>query len=446
MKKCPYCNAEIEENARFCIYCMSSLDEKQIVKEEKTRKNAAVISVISAILVFAIICTSLLFTNIDNPFTTSLNSNTNASSHNTDSSFQENSHEGFKSNEIQNQTASSDIHLIEDVSSHTTTANSSSQSSSEPSHSTTSSSTLSTTSTSSISLSTPSSSSSQVTGTSSSSQNTSSDNLIDETTYTYSIVDSKAILTDVNSGLSGEVVIPSSFDGYPLYAIGEKAFFMCGQLTKVTIPKGVTEIRGNAFRDCNNLKTVIINEGVTSIGDFAFYASEKIETIQLPNTLKSIGHGAFMGCWALKSITIPNGVTTISHNAFQHCVSLETIEIPDTVTQMLYGVFNSCKKLKTVTIGSGVTFVTGFYDCSALETIIIREGPTKLISDLMKCENIKNIYLPKSIINVEGNTLITYSGVNIWYAGTAEDKAKIVTSASNDGLINNATWHYNSKY
>ncbi len=28
-KKCPHCGAEIEENARFCLYCMTSLDEKE---------------------------------------------------------------------------------------------------------------------------------------------------------------------------------------------------------------------------------------------------------------------------------------------------------------------------------------------------------------------------------------------------------------------------------
>ena len=29
IKKCPHCGAEIEEQARFCLYCMTSLDEKE---------------------------------------------------------------------------------------------------------------------------------------------------------------------------------------------------------------------------------------------------------------------------------------------------------------------------------------------------------------------------------------------------------------------------------
>ena len=35
MKKCPFCGAEIEENARFCLYCMTPLEEKQVILAPK---------------------------------------------------------------------------------------------------------------------------------------------------------------------------------------------------------------------------------------------------------------------------------------------------------------------------------------------------------------------------------------------------------------------------
>ena len=54
MKTCPFCGATIEENARFCLYCMTSLEEKQTVHIRKTgkgRKTAAAV----AVAVFAVL-------------------------------------------------------------------------------------------------------------------------------------------------------------------------------------------------------------------------------------------------------------------------------------------------------------------------------------------------------------------------------------------------------
>ncbi|MGN0114712.1 MAG: hypothetical protein ACI396_05255, partial [Acutalibacteraceae bacterium] len=39
MKNCPFCKALIEDNARFCIYCMSPLDEKQEITPKKSQKS-----------------------------------------------------------------------------------------------------------------------------------------------------------------------------------------------------------------------------------------------------------------------------------------------------------------------------------------------------------------------------------------------------------------------
>ena len=38
MKNCPFCKANIEDNARFCLYCMKSLNEKEVIHPKKRRK------------------------------------------------------------------------------------------------------------------------------------------------------------------------------------------------------------------------------------------------------------------------------------------------------------------------------------------------------------------------------------------------------------------------
>ncbi|MBO5231614.1 MAG: zinc-ribbon domain-containing protein [Clostridia bacterium] len=75
MKKCPKCRAEIQENARFCLYCMTSFEEKQEIKTKKENNKRWLIFV-AAVLVFVVIIFSV--------FAIALNNKTGNSSNTTD--------------------------------------------------------------------------------------------------------------------------------------------------------------------------------------------------------------------------------------------------------------------------------------------------------------------------------------------------------------------------
>ena len=62
----------------------------------------------------------------------------------------------------------------------------------------------------------------------------------------------------------------SGYNGLPVVAIGEVAFYNCTSLTSVTIGDSVTVIGGDAFLNCPSLTSVTIGDSVTGIGDFAF--------------------------------------------------------------------------------------------------------------------------------------------------------------------------------
>ena len=57
MKKCPFCKAEIEENARFCLYCMKSFDEKTVINPPKKRRWIWILPAV--VLVVGIVLLSL---------------------------------------------------------------------------------------------------------------------------------------------------------------------------------------------------------------------------------------------------------------------------------------------------------------------------------------------------------------------------------------------------
>ena len=58
MKKCPFCNAQIEENARFCLYCMTSFEEKRGVSAAKSAGKAMPV-IIAAVVALMLLIVAL---------------------------------------------------------------------------------------------------------------------------------------------------------------------------------------------------------------------------------------------------------------------------------------------------------------------------------------------------------------------------------------------------
>ncbi len=75
MNKCPYCGAEIEENARFCLYCMRQLKEKKTVKNTVYIKY--IIPIAACLIILGLVC--LIFINPFNKNDKKENKNKNLS-------------------------------------------------------------------------------------------------------------------------------------------------------------------------------------------------------------------------------------------------------------------------------------------------------------------------------------------------------------------------------
>ena len=153
-------------------------------------------------------------------------------------------------------------------------------------------------------------------------------------------------------------------------------------LTKVVVPEGVTEIKGDAFTGCYNLKTITFPSTLKEIGNFAFAETSLSGEIVIPEGVVSIGTGAFRNSntaakFTFTKISLPESLETIGERAFANCEALEEIVIPDKVKRIEDQTFSYCTSLKTVVLGVSVEYVGyhAFNECEAIETITCK-NPT----------------------------------------------------------------------
>lgn len=301
--------------------------------------------------------------------------------------------------------------------------------------------------------------------------------------YTYTVNDGKATITDVDTAISGDVVIPSTLGGYPVTCIGEFAFDFCQNITSIQIPNSVTMLDKSAFYKCIQLIKINIPSGVTKIGDYAFSKCVRLAFIDIPSSVTSIGKDAFYECGNLMRITVdennahyssddhgalfnksrtrliqypagntglsysvPKGVTEIASWAFHFSTKLKAIDLPNTVTSIGEEAFRCCTNLKSINIPNGVTSIgtCTFELCQSLTSITIPEGVITIGEAVFRsCSSLKSIELPKSLRNIVGYAFAGCESLtDVYYSGSKADWDKIYIEAEDDPLAN-ANVHYN---
>ena len=231
---------------------------------------------------------------------------------------------------------------------------------------------------------------------------------------------------------SANTVIP---DG--ITAIGEYAFANNKDISNLTLPPSVKEIRNSAFAGCKNLAEinldnvtaiqsgafsgsgisngldsiqgymifqltgkeatlvriyenppaeVVIPETVThngkeyivtEIADGVFGHMDQIESVNIPGSVKIIGTSAFNSCTKLKSVSVGNCLKIIKNDAFANCTSLEEIELPPSLEDIGRTAFTR-SGLKRLVIPESVTVIGKYItlDCKNLDSLSVRSGNT----------------------------------------------------------------------
>ena len=190
-------------------------------------------------------------------------------------------------------------------------------------------------------------------------------------------------------------------------SIGAYAFEECTALTDISLPE-TTSIDSSAFFQCTSLASVHLPQVKEMKGTRIFYGCTALTSISLPE-LESIERAAFYGCSNLASVSLPK-VTNVGHQAFGSCSSLTTICLPK-ATSISDGIFDYCSSLTTICLPKATSISDGIFDyCSSLTTICLPKDTNMRPTDLDYLRSVTTLFL----CNDSNDALATEEDIAKW--------------------------------
>ena len=237
--------------------------------------------------------------------------------------------------------------------------------------------------------------------------------------------------------------------------IGESAFSCCDNLTRVTIPKSVTNISNNAIdsnlliycqkdsyassygfkymvcTDASDEESIFSGKvgkyswkfdkrtGVLELigsGDMIDFTSvdapwyeyrDYVISLKLSSTLTKIGSNSFKDLYRICKVTIPDSVTSIGSSAFYNCDSLISVTIPNSVMIIDNYTFKNCGSLTAIVIGKNVTSIgyEAFCGCDSLKSIIVPDSVTNIDDRAFcSCDRLISVTIGNSVMSIGDNT------------------------------------------
>lgn len=187
--------------------------------------------------------------------------------------------------------------------------------------------------------------------------------------------------------------------------VGDYALFCLPAATQITLPESVTSIGRYGIALCSKLNGISLPKAVTEIGDFGL-AGNGLTAVTLPNGLQSLGRGAFDACASLSGMTLPAAITAVPDKCFNDCTKLLTVDYKGEVTAIGERAFEGCKSLTKAPIPAGVTALgnSAFNGCIALTDVTLPAGVTAVPDACFQgCTALADMKLPGTVTSVGHN-------------------------------------------
>lgn len=167
------------------------------------------------------------------------------------------------------------------------------------------------------------------------------------------------------------------------------------------------------------------------------YDCDSVTSITGPNEGDYIG---ISDCDNLKKVIVKGGKDT--YIEFYDCPALETLVLPEGMVT-LYGEVYNCPNLKNVNLPDSLTKIyNGIFDGSAIEKISIPPQMNKITNGLFyECANLKTITIPDAITEIGSYAFYGCTSLTDVYYGGSLQMWEAISKGSNNDALKNATIH-----
>ena len=183
-----------------------------------------------------------------------------------------------------------------------------------------------------------------------------------------------------------ELVIPATYNGYPVTRIEASAFENNDTLLTVGSEGTIDSVGYNAFTNCTKLEKV--NISVRNFEGYTFLNCTKLRVVQMFGKIDYVGEGCFGECYSLQEVYMQYAPTSIGYCPFLNCSSLYNIGIENegaykTVEGVLYSgdqseliTYPAAKEDTQFTIPSNTSMISdsAFYGVKHLVTVELPNG------------------------------------------------------------------------